>query len=118
MGAFRVEHTTPRPASGSRATSLLRTRDGLSNVSLTEVVVSEAPPQAFASRARTPTGLGHPSILFSSPNSNPMTDPTASTEAAPVLVAARDGVAHVRLNRPPLLILGVTTNRSLTAALR
>ncbi|MEO6463669.1 MAG: enoyl-CoA hydratase-related protein [Candidatus Eisenbacteria bacterium] len=46
-----------------------------------------------------------------------MSDP-ATTETAPVLLAARDGVAHVRLNRPPLHILDVATNRALAAAIR
>ncbi len=41
------------------------------------------------------------------------TDPTS----APVLVERRDGVAFVSLNRPPLHILDVATNRALAAAL-
>src|SRR5688572_1235026 len=78
----------------------LRPRPPASNVSLTEVVVSEAPPQAFASWARTPTGPGHPSILF------PMNEPVAPVPAAaptapaapPVLVSVHDGVASLSLN--------------------
>lgn len=45
-----------------------------------------------------------------------MSQPAAATE--PVLVAVHDGVAHVRLNRPPLHILDIPTNRALAAALR
>src|SRR5687767_15978272 len=37
---------------------------------------------------------------------------------APVLVAVCDGIAHLRLNRPPLHILDVMTNRALAAAIR
>ena len=48
--------------------------------------------------------------------SEPATTPAAVTD--PVLVAVRDGVAHVRLNRPPLHILDSTMNRALAAALR
>ncbi len=47
-----------------------------------------------------------------------MTEPASATAAAPVLVERRDGVAFVRLNRPPLHILDVVTNRALATALR
>jgi cyclohexa-1,5-dienecarbonyl-CoA hydratase len=47
-----------------------------------------------------------------------MTQPAPTSAAPPVLVAERDGVAFVRLNRPPLHILDVATNRALAAALR
>jgi cyclohexa-1,5-dienecarbonyl-CoA hydratase len=47
---------------------------------------------------------------------NPVTIP--SDPAAPVLVHVEDGIAHVRLNRPPLHILDVATNRALAAAFR
>lgn len=47
-----------------------------------------------------------------------MTDSAPTSTPPPVLVAVRDGVAHVRLHRPPLHILDVATNRALAAALR
>ena len=47
--------------------------------------------------------------------SEPATTPHAVTS---VLVDVRDGVAHLRLNRPPLHILDVATNRALAAAIR
>jgi cyclohexa-1,5-dienecarbonyl-CoA hydratase len=49
-----------------------------------------------------------------------MSEPATSphTAPAPVLVDVRDGMAHVRLNRPPLHILDVATNRALAAVIR
>jgi cyclohexa-1,5-dienecarbonyl-CoA hydratase len=44
--------------------------------------------------------------------------PAAALSAPPVLVSVHDGVASLSLNRPPLHILDVTTNRALAAAIR